>query len=68
MATANTQAEWLSLATAAELIDTSVRTVRDYIASGKLPAYRTAGRATLRVRRCDLEKLFQPVPTAGGAK
>lgn len=41
------------------------RTLRRYVAEGKLPAYRLGPRL-LRFRRSDLDALLRPVPAAGG--
>ena len=49
----------VDLARAAELTSISERTLRDWIAQGKLPAYRVGRR--LRVFIEDLEALFVPV-------
>ena len=53
---------YLSLQTAAELHDVSVKTIRRRIADGTLPAYRVGGQ--LRVREADLDALAIRVPTA----
>lgn len=59
---------WASLESAAEYLECSTKTVRRYIASGKLRAYRVAGRSTIRVRWADLDALMQPLPAADAAK
>jgi excisionase family DNA binding protein len=53
-----------SVARAAEHYDVSERTIRRWITSGQLPAWRIGPRV-LRVDLDDLEKLARPVPTAG---
>jgi excisionase family DNA binding protein len=45
----------------------SDRTIRRYIASGILPAYRIGPRA-IRIDLDDLERLARLVPAAGGAR
>ena len=54
-----------SLAEAAEILGVTDRTLRNYIARGKLPAYRIGARV-VRVRRTDLESLFHRIPVASG--
>lgn len=56
---------WLSQEDAAEYAGVTVRTVRRYIAEGKLPASRLAGHRLLRIRVADIDALFEPVVTAG---
>ncbi len=50
------------LSVAAKHVGCSAPTLRGYIASGELPAYRlsTASNAPLRVRLSDVEKLLKP--------
>lgn len=55
----------IGLPAAADLLDVSDRTVRRYIADGKLPAYRLAGGTNFRVRRGDVDALLAPLPTTG---
>lgn len=59
---------WASLEHAAEYLGCSAKTVRRYIADGKLPAYRMAGRQTIRVKLSDLDALMSPIPTGGASK
>lgn len=54
----------LSLTEAAEHFNLAPRTIRRYIAQGKLPAYRV-GPKVLRIRLEDLENLMHAVPTVG---
>jgi excisionase family DNA binding protein len=56
---------YLSLQTAAQLHDVSVKTIRRRIADGTLPAYRVGQQ--LRVREADLARLAVRVPTVAGA-
>ncbi len=56
---------WLTLNQAAEHAAASTRTVRRWIAEGKLPAYRAAGKASVRVKLADVDALFTPIPTVG---
>lgn len=57
---------WLPQAEAADYLGVTDRTLRRYVASGQLPAYRLGSRL-LRFRQSDLDALLRPVPTAGGA-
>jgi hypothetical protein len=52
----------LPLSVASKHVGCSAPTLRGYIASGELPAYRlsTASNAPLRVRLSDVEKLLKP--------
>jgi excisionase family DNA binding protein len=54
---------YLSLGSAADYVGFSERTLRRYIAEGLVPAYRIGPRQ-LRLKRCDLDALMRPVPTA----
>lgn len=56
---------WLPQADAADYLGVTERTLRRYVASGQLPAYRLGPRL-LRFKQSDLDALLQPVPTAGG--
>jgi excisionase family DNA binding protein len=60
--------EKLGLPDAGRLLGVDQRTIRRYIAAGKLPAYRLAGGRVLRVRRGDVEALLTPLPTAGNVR
>jgi excisionase family DNA binding protein len=51
----------LTLAEAAETLNTSKRTVRRLISSGKLRAYYVAGTRIIRIDADDLAKLLRPV-------
>ncbi|MFA6046807.1 MAG: helix-turn-helix domain-containing protein [Phycisphaerales bacterium] len=55
---------WLDQSEAAEYLGCSPRTIRNYIASGRLPAYRVKGSKLLRVRRTDVDALLVRIPTA----
>ncbi|WP_182359707.1 helix-turn-helix domain-containing protein [Tomitella gaofuii] len=52
-------AEYVSIATAAELTDCSIRTMRRLIASGELRA-RRVGPRMLRISRAELDRVFAP--------
>jgi excisionase family DNA binding protein len=54
-------AEYLTPERAAEVLGIHVQTVRAYVRTGKLPALRLAGERAIRIRRSDLEKVFEPV-------
>lgn len=50
---------------AAEYLGVHVKTVRNWIRSGRLPASRLAGQRVLRIRAHDLDRVLEPVdPTA----
>jgi excisionase family DNA binding protein len=53
--------EYLTPEEAAEALGIHVQTLRAYVRSGKLPALRVAGERSLRIRRCDLEKVLEPL-------
>jgi excisionase family DNA binding protein len=53
--------EFLTPEEAAETLGVHVQTLRAYVRSGKLPALRLAGERAIRIRRGDLEKVFDPV-------
>lgn len=57
--------EYLTPEEAAETLSIHVQTMRAYIRSGRLPAYRVAGERALRILRADLEKVLEPL---GGEK
>jgi excisionase family DNA binding protein len=61
--------ELLTPAAAAVEVCVTARTIRQWIALGRLPAFRTdPGRGgRLLVRRADLLALLQPVTAGGGA-
>ena len=46
---------------AAEYLGVHVKTVRNWIRSGRLPASRLAGQRVLRIRATDLNRLLEPV-------
>jgi excisionase family DNA binding protein len=54
----------ISIARAAELLSVNPRTIRRYIAAGRLPGYRV-GSHTIRVRLDDVDAILHPIPTAG---
>lgn len=59
-------AYYLTLTDAADYLGFAERTVRRYIASGELPAYRLGPRQ-IRIKVTDLDALMTPIPTTGGA-
>lgn len=65
MSTSTIAPAWATLEHAANYLGCSPKTVRRYIADAKLPAYRMAGRQTIRVKLSDLDALLAPIPTAG---
>ncbi len=64
-ATSPTQTTLLTRRQAAALLGCSEKSIRNYIASGNLPAYRVRGSRLLRIRRADLESLLVRIPTTG---
>jgi excisionase family DNA binding protein len=56
-----TLGDYLTPEQAAEALGVHVQTLRAYVRSGKLPALRLAGERAIRIRRGDLEKVFDPV-------
>jgi excisionase family DNA binding protein len=57
--------EYLTPEEAAEALGIHVQTMRAYIRSGRLPAFRLAGERAIRILRTDLEKVLEPL---GGEK
>ncbi len=56
-----------SLDQSAEYLGSTSRTLRRYIATGQLPAFRM-GKRQIRVRTADLDKLLQPIPVGGESR
>lgn len=54
---------YISLQQAAEQLGVSDKTIRNWIATGRLTGYR-AGPRMLRVRQEELEAIMRPIPTA----
>ena len=63
MPSSESNCQWFSQQEAADHLGYSVRTIRNYIAQGLLPAYRSKGGRGIRVRGADLDGLFERVPT-----
>ena len=59
------QRRLVSLAAAAAYADVSTRTLRRYIAQGRLTGYRVGPRL-LKVDLDDVDQLARPIPTASG--
>lgn len=61
------QQRYVSLEEAAEWYGCTQRTIRNRIREGVLPAYRLGRgpKARIRIAVEDLEKLLQPIPSAG---
>lgn len=57
------QARWLTIKTAATILDVSTKTIRRRIATGELPAYR-CGKRGIRIKADDLEAMMRPIPSA----
>ena len=53
--------EYLTPEEAAEALGIHVQTMRGYIRSGRLPAFRVAGERAIRIRREDLERVLEPL-------
>jgi len=53
--------EYLTPEEAAEALGIHVQTMRGYIRSGRLPAFRVAGERAIRIRRADLEQVLEPL-------
>ena len=53
--------DYLTPEEAAECLSIHVQTLRAYVRSGKLPALRLAGERAIRIRRADLDRIFEPV-------
>ena len=53
--------EYLTPEEAAEALGIHVQTMRGYIRSERLPAYRLAGERAIRILRSDLEKVLEPL-------
>ncbi|GAB4327992.1 MAG: hypothetical protein Kow0010_11770 [Dehalococcoidia bacterium] len=51
---------------AAEYLGVHVQTVRAWIRSGRLPAFRLAGQRALRIRASDLQRVLEPVDPGVG--
>jgi len=58
-----TDPEYLSIETAAARLDVEPKTVRRYIATGRLSAWRVGPRL-IRVSAREVDDLFVPIPTA----
>lgn len=58
--------EYLSPEQAAEELGVHVQTLRGYVRTGKLPAFRLAGDRAIRIRRTDLEKVLEPLVSEKG--
>jgi excisionase family DNA binding protein len=56
---------WLTQDEAANYLGVTDRTLRRYVASGELPAYRLGSRL-LRFKQADLDALLHLVPAGGG--
>jgi excisionase family DNA binding protein len=53
--------EFLTPEVAAETLGIHVQTMRAYIRSGRVPAFRLAGERAIRIRQVDLEKILEPL-------
>jgi len=53
--------DYLTPEQAAEELGVHVQTMRAYIRSGRMPAFRLAGERAIRILRADLEKVLEPV-------
>jgi excisionase family DNA binding protein len=57
--------DYLTPEEAAEALSIHVQTMRTYIRTGRVPAFRLAGERSIRILRADLEKVLEPL---GGEK
>lgn len=57
-------ARYISMQDAAERCDVSVKTVRNWIAWGRIHGYRLPAGKTVRVDPEEIEALIEPIPTA----
>lgn len=55
----------ISLSQAAEYAAVSEKSIRRYIAAGRLTAYR-AGPRLIRIDQHELDAMLMPIPTSGG--
>jgi excisionase family DNA binding protein len=53
--------QYLTTEEAADTLGIHVQTMRAYVRSGRVPAYRLAGERAIRIRRFDLEKVLEPM-------
>ena len=53
------------MADVAKYFGVNIRTIRNWIASGKVRAYRIGGGRTIRFRRDELDEAMQPVTYTG---
>lgn len=65
-ATGTSPRELFTVDQAAEFLGIHHQTLRGYIKTGKLPAYRLAGEKVLRIKREDLMALLEPVAVGDG--
>ena len=59
--TGPTDFDYVTPEQAADVLHVHVQTIRDYIRSGRLPAFRLAGERAIRIRPADLEALLEPL-------
>ena len=57
----NTMREYLTPEEAADVLGIHVQTMRSYIRTARVPAFRMAGERAIRIRRADLEKVLEPL-------
>lgn len=55
----------LTLEEVAEHLGVTTKAVRNWIATGALPASRVGSRG-IRIRECDVEAMLRPIPTTAG--
>jgi excisionase family DNA binding protein len=61
-----TTRRYISVDDAAEILGVVPKTIRRYVARGKIRGYRVADEKLLRVASDDVYDLLTPIPTAGG--
>ena len=63
---AASQRDYLTPEEAADALGIHVQTMRGYVRTGRVPAYRVAGERAIRIRREDLTKVLEPLVPEGG--
>jgi len=58
--------EYLTAEEAAHLLGIHVQTMRSYIRTARVPAFRMAGERAIRIRRADLDKIMEPLEAEKG--
>ncbi|BBY84178.1 hypothetical protein MPUL_53360 [Mycolicibacterium pulveris] len=64
MSRKQTQPKWMTVAQVADELQVTDRSVRLWIAEGRITAYRVRDGRSIRLRRADVEQLLEPIPAA----